>query len=116
MKDLWTWSAVYQDGSMLSEYDDDGNEHGFREVDLDGLKAFCLMPSEPDLKAHVIQIKDKDTTPVFFRRRAIAVNSDGTEGKRSTTHCIGWRRGDLASYLFVFEDSSTLLTDDLNAV
>lgn len=116
MKDLWTWSAVYKDGSVLYEYDEDGTEHGFKEVGLDRVDSFCLLPSVSELKAYVVSVKDKDTVPVFFRRRSINVNADGTENRRSTTHCIGWRRGDIASYLFVFEDGSTLLTDDLNAV
>ena len=115
MSDLWTWRAVYKDGGEIKEYDDAGAEHSFREADSDRVKSIILEPSSSELPPFTVDIKE-GATPVCFRRRSIHIQGDGTESGRSTAHCIGWRTDDAAQYLFVFEDGSTLLTDDLNAV
>jgi hypothetical protein len=116
MRDLWTWCAIYKDGKVLYEYDEDGTEHGFREVQPDQVESLCLLPSSTDQKSYTVRVNPKKVTPVFFRRRSIHMRSDGEEAGRSVIHCIGWEDKDKSSYLFVFEDGSTLLTDDLNAV
>jgi hypothetical protein len=116
MRDLWTWCAIYKDGGALYEYDEDGTEHGFREVKPDQVEALCLLPSSTEQKSYEVKVDPTKVAPVFFRRRSIHIRSDGEEGGRSVIHCIGWEGRNKSSYLFVFEDGSTLLTDDLNAV
>ncbi len=110
-KDIYTWCALYQDGTFIGE-DDRPEGRGFAEVDGTRVKQLKIESSVPTLRSHFVEIP-AGAEAVFFRRRTIVLN-ERTE--RSTVHCIGWKRGESGVYLFVTDDGSTLLTNDLQAV
>lgn len=117
-KDAYTWHVQYQDGTATDEYDEarpDGR--GWAEIGEKPVKDVWLMG--PDLSVHSGYKMNvpQGATPVFFRRRraVINLNNDSMTGQ-GAIHCIGWTRGEKGVYLFVFDDGSTLLTDDLEAV
>jgi hypothetical protein len=65
---------------------------------------------------HQVDIPD-GAQAVFLRRRMLAINPMNEQLQHaSTIHCIGWKRGEDAVYLFIRDDGSTLLTNDLQAV
>lgn len=112
---MYHWWAVYTDDSCIGELDRDEGRV-FAEVDLAHVKTLVLLPCKWDGPSHGVDIP-QGATPVFFRRRSIKLHPlQGETGNRTTTHCIGWKRGDEATYLFCFDDGSTLLTSDLQAV
>jgi hypothetical protein len=117
VKDVYQWRVVYQDGTVTDEYDNarpDGR--GFGERKAKPVAEIRLMTWHPfNDHEHRVDIPD-GATAVFFRRRSIVLNPTTGEGGRTTVHCIGWKREQEAVYLFVFDDSSTLLTSDLQAV
>lgn len=114
-KETYTWVAICADDSFIGEYDRP-DARGFAEVDGLQVKQLKLESSNPHLRSHYVEIP-QGTTPVFFRRRRIEINPlNGQERGRSTVHCIGWKLDNTAVYLFVFDDGSTLLTDNLQAV
>lgn len=112
VQDIYSWRATYSDGEHLDE------EHavgGFASVDQERCTALTLL-YQGVVPVHVVHIP-AGAKPVFFRRRRIAVNifSEASE-PHPTAHCIGWKRSEEdAVYLFVFEDGSTLLSNDLQA-
>jgi hypothetical protein len=114
-KEAYTWAAIYTDGSFIAEYEPGCPEgHGFAEVDSTRVKQMRIASNDLHLRSHYIEIPE-GATPVFFRRRSIALQPSGGE-TLPTAHCIGWKQGESAVYLFVFNDGSTLLTNDLQAV
>lgn len=115
IKDAYTWSVFYDDASLMSEYDREEG-CGFADVDQSRVKALFLFPTCGEGLPYNSVAIPQGATPVFFRRRSIELSLSGDEGKRSTTHCIGWKRDDEASYLFIFDDGNTLLTNNLQAV
>lgn len=116
MGDLWHWRVVYTDGSVLDEYDADGNEHGWAEVEVARVAEVLLVPQIDGLPAHQMHVTGA-ACPRFLRRRSITVSQSGGETRRSTLHMLGleWeaQRG---VYLFLAEDGRVLLTDDCQAV
>jgi hypothetical protein len=111
VKEAYAWCIVYQDDVLLHE---DDAEQGFASVKRQ-VKMLTLLPLAGALPCHVSI--PQGATPVFFRRRSVEINPlAGETGNRTTTHCIGWKRGEEAVYLFVLSDGSTLLTDNLQAV
>ena len=112
--DVYTWAAIYTDGSFISEYDRPEGR-GFAEVDSTRVKQFKLESSDPALHSHHVDVPE-GAQAVFFRRRRISVNvvSEASE-PRPTVHCIGWKRGEDAVYLFVDESGNTILSYDLQA-
>ncbi len=112
VKDTYTWRAVYDDERTCIQ---ENAENSFAEVDQSRVKAVLLLPLQ-GCSSHRVDIPD-GATAVFFRRRSITLNPNTDEQQsRTTVHCIGWKRGSEAVYLFVMDDGSTLLTDDLQAV
>lgn len=116
--DAYTWSVVHQDGTETPEFDDvrpDGR--GFAEIDIATAMTLELLPREQWSQAHVVHIPP-GAVPVFFRRRTVTItlNNGGEATPEPTVHCIGWQRDADAVYLFVFDDDSTLLSTDLQAV
>jgi hypothetical protein len=108
--DVYKWCATYRDGTQIPEYDESRPDgRGFAEVNASQVATLELS------SAHKVAIPH-GATPVFFRRRRMELNpGDDSAVSRGTTHCIGWEQGESACYLFVHEDGSTLLTNDLQA-
>lgn len=115
-QEAYTWGAIYDDDTLINEYDREEGL-GFAEVNQSRVKALFLYPTCGEgLPYNGVKIP-QGATPIFFRRRRIVINlAQETSASRPTVHCIGWKKADEAVYLFVFDDGSTLLTNDLQAV
>src|SRR6266567_1449215 len=107
-KDTYTWRAVYDDErTCITENVD----NSFADVDQSHIMAVLLLPLQ-GCSSHRVDIPD-GATSVFFRRRSIELNPNTDEQQaRPTTHCIGWKRGEQAVYLFVFDDGNTLRSEE----
>jgi hypothetical protein len=113
-QDVYTWDACYTDGSFIAE-DDREEGRAFSEVDKGRVQALRLFHCKAG-PSHRVDVP-RGAQPVFFRRRSITIDPlQGESSPRPTVHCIGWKRGEEAVYLFVLDDGSTLLTDNLQAV
>ncbi len=122
--DLWHWRAWYRDGSVLNEYDAAG-KHGFKEINLQEVVAFELVPQYNGYAAIHVRIDKPGMEPVFFRRRTIPISIDGQQlpgmpqMAQTTIHILGWKRSingqEIGSYTFLYEDGSILVSDDFQA-
>lgn len=110
IQDIYTWRAYY--GSTY--LDESHAVSGFASVGP-GCTSLVLLNQSNEAK-YVVAIPD-GASPVFFRRRTIAVNLvEESSTPQGTIHCVGWKRSEHdATYLFVHEDGSTLLSDNLQA-
>ncbi len=109
--ETYTWRVVY--------HDERGGIHenaanSFADVDQSRVKSLFLVPLRGG-PPHRVSIP-KGAQPLFFRRRRIELNPNTDEQTHKTVHCIGWKRDDEAVYLFVLDDNSTLLSDNLQAI
>jgi len=114
--DAYVWRVLYEDDTSLSEFDEVNTiGRGFAEVDQSRVKQVQLLDA-PNGNVRRTAHVPTGAQPVFFRRRRVSVNvvSEASE-QRPTVHCIGWKRGEDAVYLFVFDDGTTLLSSDLQA-
>jgi hypothetical protein len=114
--DAYMWSAYTSTTTCMSEYDHKEGR-GFAETNTLKIKTIEIEPLVPgSLPTHRVDIPE-GAVPVFFRRRKIELDPSAKNGeKRTTIHCIGWKHEEKAVYLFVFDNGSTLLTSDLQAV
>jgi hypothetical protein len=126
MIDAYTWSVAYIDDTVLHEFDEDRpdgrgwSEVGFDErSDVSNKPVKIIMLATPEVDRVHRVVVPQDAKPVFFRRRYVMINTSGQENSDTSgclAHCIGWKRGEEAVYLFVFSDGSSLLSSDLQAV
>lgn len=120
--DAYIWCATYHNDVQTPEYDHERPDgRGFAEVDNAQVKALELWPvllspeNQQMIPPHRVNVPN-GATPVFFRRRKIIMNPNTNQQDLVTTHCIGWKSDTDACYLFVFDDGSTMLSKDLQAV
>jgi hypothetical protein len=135
-QDVYTWSVVYDNATIVNEYDR-SEGLGFAEVDSTRVKQLRLVDKAPRQSIHMEEDPEthdmnifgssyvtthcvdipQGTTPIFFRRRPIEVNLAVNQATRlKTWHCIGWKSEQCAVYLFISDDGSSVLSDDLQAV
>lgn len=111
--EAYQWYVALQQGDLLiPEYDEMFPQgRGFSDITApiksvmligEGGSHCCLIP--------------QGANPVFFRRRALTLVPGMKTQHIATAHCIGYEGEMGSSYLFVFEDNSTLLTHDRNAI
>src|SRR5690242_852932 len=94
----WMWQAVYDDGSVLPEVDEDGHDHGFKEIDLSRVARMDLLPTLPGWQEVSVAIDaPSGQRPIFFRRVQFdvvaTVSGEVVEEKpRRIITILGWQR------------------------
>ncbi|MGZ6347938.1 MAG: hypothetical protein ACXWQ8_00290 [Ktedonobacterales bacterium] len=114
--DVYTWVAVYEDGSECREVEDDGTEHNFSHVDVGRVRFFVLLPLRDGLRAHVLRIDSADQRPIFLRRTSMELSPEGETLGQKRIHCLGWQKTisgvNVKAFTWIFEDGSLLVTDN----
>lgn len=109
MQDVFTWTAVYNDGTELTEFDENGEARGFALIDQSRLRAFVLSCGDFRCVLAVTQY----SRPIFFRRRIFDIRTETHEGSRTV---IGWQTTvndtNIKSFVVFMEDGTLLVTDD----
>lgn len=125
--DVWRWRVHYRDGDTLEEYDEDGTDHGFAEVQLAEVVALEVYPAagaDSPLAQQIVLIDaESGQRPIFFRRRQQLLMLDNATGeideraprRTMTATVIGWqrtvRRKNVAHFCALFDDGSSFATD-----
>lgn len=125
MQDIFHWRAYLDVGAAetlcVDEYDSEyPTGRGFALLPQDAVVGLELIPQQDGLRHVAAQLpRYVGMQPVFFRKRFIQFDPvTGEALGQSTIHCLGWTLAEagVASYCFVFEDGSTLLSENENAV
>ncbi len=85
-----TWIAIYEDGSELAQYNEDGTENKYIDIDRRKLRRFNLLL--PDGKIFY-SLFIKPFQKLIFRRRTLvrmAVRSE--EETREVIYLVGWQQ------------------------
>lgn len=117
-KDVYTWRVTYADGTTTNEFDESRPDgRGWAEKENKPVQTITLVRVSDGAEVQSIDVPE-GTEPVFFRRRCLVFGptDEYTRQQGTLAHCIGWKRGDEATYLFVFDDGSIFRSSDLQAV
>ena len=105
---LYSWEIETSDGSILRQYDEQGNEQTWKQVDTDKVVRVSMMPSLPVLPRHDCFV-DASKGEKFIRRFGrgfIRQTEDGFRLKESL-NCIVMNR----YRLWVFSTGRTMITN-----
>ena len=121
MRPIFSWLAIYNDGTELSQLNPDGSENSYQDIDRKKLVKFQLINNITGL-AHVTLHLRKGQQLIHRRRHFIRLNvgsifagkpDDGREDE--TVWILGFqenRRGvNVQLLLFVFQDGSIEFVD-----
>lgn len=111
VKGAYIWRAMYRDETVVCEE----NVDKFADIDASRVTSLFLYPLAGG-GTHRVDIP-QGAQPVFFRRHPLEINVMQASGAwHPTVYCIGWKKDEQSVYLFIFDDGSTLLSNDLQAV
>lgn len=116
----WVWRAIYRDGSQLDEYDaSDGHQSGLKDVRLDDLAAFALLPAVDGVSPVVVQL-DGEQRLIFTRTHIDSFAADGTHLGHQVIAIVGWWRKvggrKIQSLLACYENGAILAVDDRSKI
>ena len=77
------WVAVYNDGSLLPQYNEDGSENKYVDINRDILKQFLLL----DKTSVRFILNLKPEFKLIYRLRTIKINNDVKE----RVHIVGYQ-------------------------
>lgn len=100
----YIWEAEYKDGSILKQFDLDGTENLFSEVDHSKLYKFSWIPIKPNLNPVSIILKEGQKLKVY-RKNFISFIT----GKQCVAYVIGIEGHPLT---WIFQDE-TIIGDNL---
>lgn len=105
------WKAVYNDGTFLSQYNEDGSENKYGDIDRLKLVQFQLIASDKPLV-----IVHLDPAKKLIYRRRVAQHVTGFKaGTKEVVYIVGWqenRRGvSFQTVCFLFEDGHVEVVD-----
>jgi hypothetical protein len=81
---LTEWRAEYSDGSWLDQYNEDGAENKYVNIDRSRLAKFFIFQNK---KVKLVVHLDKPERRLIYRRRA----SVGVTGGRGVVYLVGWQ-------------------------
>lgn len=105
-KEKWCWEAVYTDGTILKQFDDDGIFHQFEEIDQCRLFAFRMTD---DVITHTMLFEQGMKLIHFYREYRLNV---GTQQFKAITLYVFGHEIDGKKQLFVITDKGLIITDD----
>ena len=102
------WEAIYNDGNILHQYNDDGTENKYIDIDRPRLIRFILHDSfGPAIVLNLTQSKNL----IYRRRVAVNLNSKVQE----VVYIAGWQEKiegrNIQMLCFLFEDGHIEVTD-----
>ncbi len=86
----WQWEALYFDGSLLKQFDDNGIFHQFREIDQSNLGLFKMVNSETR-KTNTLIFQPQSMKLIHFYRN-IVLNVGTSEEKKIRIYCFGFEK------------------------
>lgn len=108
----WAWGAIYEDGSEIRQFGNDGIFHQIGEVEQDRVSIFVLYNTErPQEQNGRIDILVPRGARLIHKYRNIVLNF-GTEGVRQVrVYIFGWKKGNEYHINFVLPDGRIVQSD-----
>ena len=108
--EAWKWEAVYNDGTILTQFDDrDGTFHQIGEVEFEKVSFFEMVNvANPDLR-YSIEKTDEITKFVHFYRNFI-FNAATPHETRARFYCFGCVIKGITIYNFILPDNRIVTT------
>lgn len=114
---MLTWRAIYRDKKYLPQYNDDGTENGYKDIDRYRLVRFDLLAGEEPIYSVYL---NKDQRLIFRRRNFIKLGPQGEE--RHIIYLVGWQMTlktnqgyrNITALNYLYEDGSIALDDERN--
>ena len=115
-KETWHWLALYNDGTSLQQFDDNGYFHQFSEIDQSKLSAFKMM-SDDKIVDYVIPFDQTMKLVHFYKITRLNVYTPSFKEVKS--YCFGYEKkvkGRNEKHFLVITPNEVILCEDPNII
>lgn len=88
--ETWRWEVVYEDGTGLKQFDDEGIFHQFAEIDQSRLAVFKMV-SDDNPQGYSLLFSDPEMKLIHFYRNIILAAGTPDE-KHLKIYCFGYEK------------------------
>jgi len=95
----YTWEAIYNDGTTLTQYNEKGEKNGYENIDKTKLKAFAIKVPDPtpedknNKKVHFRLHLEAGQKLIFLRRGFVSISlATGEDRGSSYFLMVGWQQ------------------------
>ena len=109
----WKWIAMYNDGTMLSQYQDsDLTFHQFREIDQSRLHSFSMVS---DNHPPITLLFEQGMKLIHFYRNTMMNLGDSNE-IFIRLYCFGYELNGVKVIIVIMPNGSIAIVDDVNKI
>tara|TARA_R110002167_G_scaffold64455_2_gene182249 strand:- start:2660 stop:3031 length:372 start_codon:yes stop_codon:yes gene_type:complete len=83
----FAWKAIYSDGTILPQYNEDGSKNGYENIDRTRLKSFCIYGDD----VLVFKLHLEPGQRLIYRRRNF-INPNDPTAEAIFFYMIGWQQ------------------------
>ena len=116
-KETWCWEAVYDDGTELKQFGDDGIFHQFKEIDQSKLHYFKMVHEEKP--CYTLLFNPQKYKLIHFYKRT-RLNMGTNNEIFFTVYCFGYEvkiHGRTSkTNLMILPSGETVMTEDTNLI
>lgn len=107
----WSWGVVYNDGTELKQFDDNGYFHQFKEINQDEVKMFVMLQLEDIVKRIDIPLENYKQYQIFHFYRQFVLYNDN---RRVKVYVFGWKDkyNGATSYNFILPDDRIITSPE----
>ena len=88
--EVWQWEVMYEDGSVLKQFGDDGIFHQFAEINQDQLAMFKMVSPQYS-QTYTLLFSDPSMKLIHFYRNTVLNAGTGDE-KHIRLYCFGYEK------------------------
>lgn len=101
----WGWGVLYKDNTELHQFDEQGNFHQFKEIDMPNAKMFTMYKLS-DLSRRIDMVITEGMQFFHFYRNVKPYYANGFV----RAYVFGWKKGDVTSYNFILPDNRVIIS------
>jgi hypothetical protein len=113
-KERWNWEAIYADGTILKQFDDEGIFHPFKDIDQSRLICFLMRHVDPNINPVYIAF-NKDLKLIHFYQNRIMRFGSADEA-RIRLYCFGYEEKGVTVLTVILPNDAIVITNDANNV
>lgn len=106
------WRAIYIDGTQLTQYNENGTENKYQDIDRANLVRFDLL--KKDTKHTIFSVYLREGQRLIYRRRTLVNMGNGS---KTLVYLVGWQQTvytnagpkNVTAINYVYEDGSIAL-------
>jgi hypothetical protein len=85
---MLSWQCVYTDNTVLNQYNEDGTENSYTDIDRSKLSEFRLFDEAGELKFSLVLDEGQR---LIYRRRVFKTLNNGDDNSEVVVYLVGWQ-------------------------